>query len=59
KMPFEIMDRIWDGWEKGVSSDEIASVLNLSKTQVDVMINDLRQKIQTTEYLRQEPLSLG
>ena len=59
KMPFEVMDRIWDGWEKGVSSDEIASVLNISKAQVDVVINDLRQKIQTTEYLRQEPLSLG
>jgi NAD+ synthase len=59
KMPFEVMDRIWDGWEKGVASDEIADVLNISKTQVDVVINDLRQKIQTTEYLRQEPISLG
>ena len=59
KMPFEVMDRIWDGWEKGISSDEIAGVLDISKAQVDVVINDLRQKIQTTEYLRQEPLSLG
>ena len=58
KMPFEVMDRIWDGWEKGVASEDIASILNISKTQVDVTINDLRQKIQTTEYLRQEPLSL-
>ena len=59
KMPFELMDRIWDGWEKGVSSDVIAKVLNVPQAQVDVTINDIRQKIQTTEYLRQEPFSLG
>lgn len=59
KMPFDIMDRIWDGWEKGVSSDVIAKVLNIPQAQVDVTINDIRQKIQTTEYLRQEPFSLG
>lgn len=59
KMPFEVMDRIWDGWEKGVSADDIAKVLNIPKAKVDVEINDLRQKIQTTEYLRQEPISLG
>lgn len=58
KMPFEVMDRIWDGWEKGVSSDVIAKVLNILQAQVDVVINDVRQKIQTTEYLRQEPFSL-
>lgn len=59
KMPFDIMDRIWDGWEKGVSSDVIAKVLNVPQAQVDVTINDIKQKIQTTEYLRQEPISLG
>ena len=59
KMPFEVMDRIWDGWEKGVPSDVIAKVLNISQAQVEVVINDVRQKIQTTEYLRQEPFSLG
>ena len=59
KMPFEVMDRIWDGWEKGVSSDVIAKVLGIPKAQVDAEINDIRQKIQTTEYLRKEPISLG
>lgn len=58
KMPFEIMDRIWDGWEKGVTSEVIAKVLQIPQTQVDVTINDIKQKIQTTEYLRQEPISL-
>ncbi|HMN50269.1 MAG TPA: NAD(+) synthase [Ignavibacteriaceae bacterium] len=59
KMPFEIMDRIWDGWEKGVPSEVIAKVLQIPQAQVDVTINDIKQKIQTTEYLRQEPISLG
>ena len=59
KTPFEIMDRIWDGWEKGFTNAEIAKVLGIPRTQVDVTINDIRQKIQTTEYLRQEPISLG
>jgi NAD+ synthase len=59
KMPFEVMDRIWDGWEKGVSSDIIAKVIGIPKAQVDAEINDIRQKIKTTEYLRQEPFSLG
>jgi NAD+ synthase len=59
KMPFEVMDRIWDGWEKGVPSEDIAKVLNIPTTKVEVVINDIRQKIQTTEYLRLEPISLG
>jgi len=59
KMPFEVMDRIWDGWEKGVPSEDIANVLNIPKAQVEVVINDIRQKIQTTEYLRLEPISFG
>jgi len=59
KTPFNIMDRIWDGWEKGVSTDVIANVLGIPKVQVVVEINDIKQKIQTTEYLRQEPISLG
>ncbi len=59
KMPFSILDRIWDGWEKGISTEKIANVLDVSKELVDVTINDIKQKIQTTEYLRQEPISLG
>ena len=59
KMPFEVMDRIWDGWEKGVPSEDIAKVINIPKSQIDVVINDIKQKIHTTEYLRQEPISLG
>lgn len=59
RLPYSILDRIWFGWEKGFSSKEIAEALNLSETQVEVVINDIKQKIKTTEYLRMEPISLG
>lgn len=58
KLSFDILDRIWDGWEKGFSSNEIAKVLNLTEDQVNNVIYDIKQKINTTEYLRQEPISL-
>ena len=48
------------GWmEKGFSADEIAQVLNMTTSQVEVVINDIKQKFLTTEYLRQDPISLG
>lgn len=59
RLPYSILDRIWYGWEKGFSSKDIADALNLTETQVDVVIKDIKQKIQTTEYLRMEPISLG
>ncbi len=59
RLPYSILDRIWFGWEKGFSSKVIADVLNLSEAQVDVVINDIKQKIKTTEYLRMEPISLA
>ncbi len=59
RMPFDILDRIWFGWEKGFPSLEIADALDLNETQVDLVIDDIKRKIKTTEYLRQEPISLG
>ncbi|MBK9097285.1 MAG: NAD(+) synthase [bacterium] len=59
KLPFDKLDRIWYGWENGVSVSEIASALNLTEQQVEVAITDIKQKIQTTEYLRQDPISLN
>jgi NAD+ synthase len=58
RLPFDILDRIWYGWEKGVSSDKIAVVLNLSVDQVNNVISDIKRKISTTEYLRKEPLDI-
>lgn len=59
KLPFDTLDRIWYGWENDFSVSEIAKCLNMKDPQVEVVINDIKQKIHTTEYLRQDPISLG
>jgi len=56
RLPFEILDTIWYGWENKISSDQIAASLKLKPEQVDNVIHDIQRKISTTEYLRMEPL---
>jgi NAD+ synthase len=56
RVPFDILDRVWFGWESGVPSEDIASALGLSKENVESIIHDTQRKIRTTEYLRMEPL---
>lgn len=56
RLPFELLDRIWFGWEKGIETSEIAVALKLKVEQVENVINDIKRKKQTTEYLRKEPL---
>ncbi len=58
KIPFEILDPIWFGWEKGVSSKEISTVLKLDQHYVENVIKDIQNKIRSTEYLRQSPIQL-
>jgi len=58
KLPFEMLDRIWLGWEKGYPVSEIAEALSISEEQVNLVITDIKRKIQTTEYLRHNPISL-
>ena len=57
RLPFDILDSIWFGWEKGVDPREIAKAMNLKTEQVENVIHDIQRKIATTEYLRMEPLS--
>ncbi len=52
RIPFEILDTIWLGYQQGVSNDEIASALDLSIGQVERVVADINQKIKTTKYLR-------
>ncbi len=59
RLPYSVLDRIWFGWEKGFSAEEIAKAMQMTTEQVQVVINDIKQKIQSTEYLRMEPVSLG
>ena len=56
RLPFEILDTIWYGWEQKVEPEEIAKALNLKAEQVRNVIHDIQRKISTTEYLRMEPL---
>ena len=56
RVPFDILDRVWFGWEKGVPSKQIAEALELTEENVESIIHDTQRKIRTTEYLRMEPL---
>jgi NAD+ synthase len=56
RVPFDILDRVWFGWEKAVPSKTIAKALELTEENVESIIHDTQRKIRTTEYLRMEPL---
>ncbi len=56
RLPFDILDTIWYGWENSYPTDEIAAALDLTTTQVQNVINDIKRKIQATEYLRMSSL---
>ncbi len=56
RVPFAILDTVWFGWENNVPVEKIAEALQLTKSNVESIINDIQRKIRTTEYLRMEPL---
>jgi len=56
RVPFDILDRVWFGWEQGVASKQIAEALELTEENVESIIHDIQRKVRTTEYLRMEPL---
>jgi len=58
RVPFDILDLVWLGHERGVESGKIGDALGLSAEQVDRVIADILRKKRTTEYLRSGPLFL-
>jgi NAD+ synthase len=58
RIPFDILDTIWFGYEKGVPKEEIAVALGLSTDQVNRVIMDIIRKQSATEYLRTSPPSI-
>jgi NAD+ synthase len=58
RIPFDILDTIWFGYEKGIPKAEIAVALSLSTEQVDRVILDITRKQSATEYLRTQPLGI-
>ncbi|MBS4062761.1 MAG: NAD(+) synthase [Bacteroidetes bacterium] len=59
RVPFEILDTIWIGYEKGVNINEIANALELQTEQVSRVISDIQSKKRATNYLRMPPVELG
>jgi NAD+ synthase len=58
RLPFEILDVIWFGYEQGVPGAAIAKALNLSDEQVERVVADIIRKQRTTAYLRTAPLGV-
>ncbi len=56
RLPFEVLDTIWYGWEQNVPVAEIAAALELKPQQVENVIHDIKRKIAATEYLRMNPI---
>lgn len=56
RLPFDILDKIWIGWENGMSIDEIAKDIKLKDKEVKNVIDDIIKKKRTTEYLRVNPI---
>jgi len=56
RLPFEILDLLWYGWEHEVPAAEVAGELDLTQEQVERAYQDFRRKKQTTEFLRTPPL---
>ncbi len=57
RIPFDLLDRIWSGWERGAAPEAIARAVGLSPDQVLRVIHDIARKQRTTEYLRAPVLS--
>jgi NAD+ synthase len=52
RLPFELLDPIWAGDERGLSAEEIARAVGLETHQVERVLRDLGRKRRTTAYLR-------
>lgn len=52
RVPFEILDSVWLGYEQKVPPVEIAQALDLEVDQVERIITDIASKARATTYLR-------
>jgi NAD+ synthase len=59
RIPFDLLDTIWFGYEQGVSNAEIAAALELTAEQVGRVIVDIENKKRATEFLRTPPVNLS
>lgn len=59
RLPFDLMDPIWYGLENDIPAEIVAEAFDLTAQQVENVYRELRQKIQTTAYLRAVPVALS
>ncbi len=58
RVPFEILDLVWLGKERGVPCQQIAAALDLKTDQVERVAADLMRKQRNTAYLRENVLHI-
>jgi NAD+ synthase len=59
RLPFDILDTIWLGYEQGIPHEAIAQGLDLTAEQVERVVNDIIRKQHTTNYLRTPVIGMG
>lgn len=59
RLPFDILDTIWCGYERSLPAAEIAAILGLAVPQVERVIADIVHKKRNTHYLRTPPVNLN
>jgi len=58
RLPFDILDTIWFGYEHSVNNEKIAQALNLTVEQVERVVTDIVRKQRTTSYLRMPVINM-
>lgn len=58
RLPFDVLDLIWLGMEKGVPAELIARALEINPVQVERVMEDIQRKQRTTAYLRSAILTV-
>ncbi len=58
RMPFEVLDLLWHGWETRAPSSAVAAATGLTETQVAMASRDFARKKRATDYLRMAPVPL-
>ncbi len=52
QLPFQEMDILWHGYEKGYPAEEVGKVMGMTKEEVEKVFNNFDRKSKTTQYLR-------
>ncbi|PKO13702.1 MAG: NAD(+) synthase [Chloroflexi bacterium HGW-Chloroflexi-10] len=58
RLPFDILDLIWLGYEEKIPAQQVADALGLQEEQVERVMEDIQRKQRTTEYLRNPSFNL-